>query len=259
MITSSFHLYLTVWKPNEQAKRAMKKAACTDEPRVVVQELGKMYEVYQLEIWNPSLGTLFPYEQCMWLEKYIYIIINPQWLFSVSFLHPGFEETPVKLKKKVQSFVVFIKSCRSVLKMQIAPIYLSELKRLETCRSLTRGFTSGIDENETGKMRTFLRNHAHFLKNTDGTPKQKTICPIEGKQQLTICARGTYWLKGEEMRFLNDYLLWHGQLIIVQYLYLLSSFSLSRSCSSESPSSGWPDGRCTNSEPWDATVAASTW
>ena len=99
----------------------------------------------------------------------------------------------------------------------------------------------------------------HTLLKTQTEHQSKTICPIEGKQQLTTCARGTYWLKGEEMRFLNDYLLWHGQLIIVQYLYLLLSFSLSRSCSSESPSSGWPDGPCTNSEPWDATVAAYTW
>ena len=44
-----------------KAKQAMKKAACTEEPNLV-QQLGKMHEVYQLEICNHSLGTLFPYE-----------------------------------------------------------------------------------------------------------------------------------------------------------------------------------------------------
>ena len=47
-----------------KAKQAMKKAACTEEPNLVKQ-LGKMHEVYQLEICNLSLGTLFPYEQCI--------------------------------------------------------------------------------------------------------------------------------------------------------------------------------------------------
>ena len=51
---------------------------------------------------------------------------------------------------------LFIKFCRSLLEMQIAQIDLSELNRLETCRSLThvRRFTSVIDEKETGKKGT---------------------------------------------------------------------------------------------------------
>jgi len=81
----------------------------------------------------------------------------------------------------VQQFVsiaghfLFVKFCRSLTKMQIAQIDLSELHRLEMCRSLTRRFTSVIPEKVTGKKGTSLWNPTHF--NRRDTKAKENLLP----------------------------------------------------------------------------------